>query len=181
MKDKGIAHIGIGYGKGEEKASEAIKMAVESPLLETTLSGATDVIINFSGDISIFDAQIASEYVQSIAGEDINVIFGAMYNEEMADSCTVTVIATGIVEEVPSNSPVNNMGKINTNFSVKPNNISTAPVRPRPQTPGLNIIQTGGQAQANTPVKPAAGIKPATDLRSNVKEQTLNIPNFLKR
>ncbi len=181
MKDKGIAHIGIGYGKGEDKASEAIKMAVESPLLETTLSGATDVIINFSGDISIFDAQVASDYVQSIAGEDINVIFGAMYNEEMADSCTVTVIATGIVEAVPSNSPVNNMGKLNTNFSVKPNNIPTTPVRPRPQTQGLNIIQTGGQAQANTPVKPAPGIKPATDLRSNVKEQTLNIPNFLKR
>ena len=53
MKDKGVAHIGIGYGKGDDKASEAIKMAVESPLLETTISGATDVILNVSGDISM--------------------------------------------------------------------------------------------------------------------------------
>lgn len=98
MKEKGIAHIGIGYGKGEDKAADAIKMAVESPLLETTLSGATDVILNISGDISIFDANDAASYVQEIAGEDINVIFGAMYNEDMSDSCTVTVIATGIVE-----------------------------------------------------------------------------------
>jgi len=68
MKEKGIAHIGIGYGKGEDKAAEAIKMAVESPLIETTLSGATDVILNISGDISIFDANDAASYVQELAG-----------------------------------------------------------------------------------------------------------------
>ncbi|HAN51403.1 MAG TPA: cell division protein FtsZ, partial [Lachnospiraceae bacterium] len=55
MRDKGVAHIGIGYGKGETKATDAVKMAVESPLLETTVSGATDVIINISGDISLAD------------------------------------------------------------------------------------------------------------------------------
>lgn len=180
MKDKGIAHIGIGYGTGEEKAADAIKMAVESPLLETTLSGATDVILNISGDISIFDANDAASYVQELAGEDINVIFGAMYNKDMADSCTVTVIATGIVESVP-NSPINNMGKINSNFSVKPGNVPNTPVRPRPQpTAGINGMQSKGQASA-APVRPATGIKPPADLRSNVKEQTLNIPNFLKR
>ena len=129
MKEKGIAHIGIGYGKGEDKAADAIKMAVESPLLETTLSGATDVILNISGDISIFDANDAASYVQELAGEDINVIFGAMYNEDMADSCTVTVIATGIVESAP-NSPINNRGRINSNFSVRPNNVQNTPVRP---------------------------------------------------
>lgn len=181
MKDKGLAHIGIGYGKGEDKAAEAVKMAVESPLLETTLSGATDVILNISGDISIFDANDAASYVQKIAGEDINVIFGAMYNEDMADSCTITVIATGIVED--KNMPLNNMGRINSNFSVKPNNVNVpnTPVRPRPQGPaGLNVIQPNGQ-RPNTPQRPAGGIKPPTDLRSNVKEQTLNIPDFLKR
>ncbi len=187
MKDKGIAHIGIGYGKGEDKAAEAIKMAVESPLLETTLSGATDVILNISGDISIFDANDAASYVQELAGEDINVIFGAMYNEDMADSCTVTVIATGIVTG-RSNSPVNNMGRINSNFSVRPNApMQNPPVRPRPQPqPSVNVIQpnanSGGQAPNNPPPpRPIPGIKPPTDLRSNVKEQTLNIPNFLKR
>ena len=195
MKDKGIAHIGIGYGKGEDKAAEAIKMAVESPLLETTLSGATDVILNISGDISIFDANDAASYVQELAGEDINVIFGAMYNEDMSDSCTVTVIATGI-ETVRPNSAVN-MGRIN-NFSVRPNNVQNMPVRPRPQpTPGsVNVIPPNGQAQNNmngnninnntnnnnlSATRPLTGIKPTGDLRSNVKEQTLNIPSFLKR
>ena len=88
MKDKGIAHIGIGYGKGETKAADAIRMAVESPLLETTISSATDVILNISGDISIFDANDAANYIRELAGDDINVILGAMYNEDMADTCT---------------------------------------------------------------------------------------------
>ena len=184
MKDKGIAHIGIGYGKGEDKAADAIKMAVESPLLETTLSGATDVILNISGDISIFDASEAANYVQELAGEDINVIFGAMYNEDMSDSCTVTVIATGIVEGVTNPrgmNNINNMGRINSNFSVKPTSMPQAPVRPRPQPPaGLNVIQPNAQPPSGQ-VKPLPGITPPTDLRSNVKEQTLNIPKFLKR
>lgn len=183
MKDKGLAHIGIGYGKGDEKAAEAVKMAVESPLLETTLSGATDVILNISGDISIFDANDASSYVQQIAGEDINVIFGAMYNEDMADSCTITVIATGIVED--RNKPFNNTSVINGNYSVKPNNVNVpnAPVRPRPQAPaGVNVVYPNGQPQHNPQPRPQTGInKPPADLRSNVKEQTLNIPDFLKR
>jgi cell division protein FtsZ len=96
MRDKGIAHIGIGYGKGETKATDAVKMAVESPLLDTTVSGATDVIINISGDISLADASDAASYVQEQAGEDVNIIFGAMYDDSNTDSCDVTVIATGI-------------------------------------------------------------------------------------
>ena len=96
MTNKGIAHIGIGMGKGEDKAEEAIKMAVESPLLETTIEGASDVIINVSGDISMFDADDAASYVQQITGEDVNIIFGAMYDDAQPDFCRVTVIATGL-------------------------------------------------------------------------------------
>ena len=105
MRDKGVAHIGIGYGKGETKATDAVKMAVESPLLETTVSGATDVIINISGDISLADASDAASYVQDQAGDDVNIIFGAMYDDSNTDSCDVTVIATGIgsKETVPNN------------------------------------------------------------------------------
>lgn len=181
MKEKGIAHIGIGYGKGEDKAADAIKMAVNSPLLETTLDGATDVILNISGDISIFDANDAASYVQELAGEDINVIFGAMYNEDMQDSCTVTVIATGIVEK-KQNAPLNNMGRINSNFSVKPNNGPNVPSRPRPQGPGgVTPMPQNGQVPPGAQPRPNVGLKPPADLRSNVKEQTLNIPSFLKR
>ena len=172
MKDKGIAHIGIGYGKGEDKAADAIKMAVESPLLETTISGATDVILNVSGDISIFDANDAATYVQQLTGEDVNVIFGAMYNADMQDSCTITVIATGL-EQNAANSP---LGKLGSNFSVTP---KTPISKPKPATPGVNVIPP--QTSNTVPVKPLPGIQRPTDLRSNVKEQTLKIPDFLKR
>ena len=106
MRDKGVAHIGIGYGKGETKATDAVKMAVESALLETTVSGATDVIINISGDISLADASDAASYVQDQAGDDVNIIFGAMYDDSNTDSCDVTVIATGIgsKDTVPMNN-----------------------------------------------------------------------------
>ncbi|MDD5940894.1 MAG: cell division protein FtsZ [Lachnospiraceae bacterium] len=96
MRNKGLAHVGIGYGKGDDKATQAVKMAVESPLLETTIDGATDIILNISGDVSLFDANDAASYVREQTGDDINVIFGAKYDESDADSCTVTVIATGI-------------------------------------------------------------------------------------
>ena len=99
MKDKGIAHIGIGSGKGDDKASEAVKMAVESPLLDTTISGATHVIINVSGDISLADASDAASYVQELAGEDANIIFGATYDENATDEVTITVIATGVEDK----------------------------------------------------------------------------------
>ena len=96
MKDKGMAHIGIGNAKGDEKAIEAVKLAVASPLLETTINGASHVIINISGDISLMDANDAASYVQDLAGEDANIIFGAKYDETMTDEATITVIATGL-------------------------------------------------------------------------------------
>ena len=96
MTDKGIAHIGIGQGRGDDKAIEAVKQAVASPLLETTIAGASHVIINVSGDITLMDASDAAEYVQDLAGEDANIIFGAMYDDSRADEATITVIATGL-------------------------------------------------------------------------------------
>ena len=88
MKDKGMAHIGIGNAKGDEKAIEAVKLAIASPLLETTINGASHVIINISGDISLMDANDAASYVQDLAGEDANIIFGAKYDETMTDEAT---------------------------------------------------------------------------------------------
>ena len=174
MKDKGIAHIGIGNGTGEEKAADAIKMAVESPLLETTISGATDVILNISGDISIFDANDAASYIQKLAGEDINVIFGAMYNEDMTDSCTVTVIATGIQTETPA------INKFGGNFSMVGKNGQPIPIK-KPVYPAPNPQPVQGVNGNTTSMPNLSGIKPVTDLKSNVKEQSLKIPDFLKR
>lgn len=96
MTDKGIAHIGIGHAKGDEKALEAVKQAVSSPLLETTIEGASHVIINISGDISLIEANEAASFVQEMAGDNANIIFGAMYDENAQDEATITVIATGL-------------------------------------------------------------------------------------
>ena len=179
MKDKGIAHIGIGEGKGDDKAMEAVKMAVESPLLETTISGATHVIINISGDITLADASDAASYVQELAGDDVNIIFGAMYDESKSDSCTITVIATGLEDK--ANSAVQNRlgggvafrqpASHMTPSSLKGMNIqSTAPATPQGQ---------GGQAPR--PIQPVPGIHKPTDIRSSVEEKSLKIPDFLQR
>ena len=99
MTDKGIAHIGIGEARGDDKAMEAVQQAVASPLLETTIKGATHVIINISGDISLMDANDAASYVQELTGEDANIIFGAMYDDSVADYARITVIATGLSKD----------------------------------------------------------------------------------
>ncbi|HKL98663.1 MAG TPA: cell division protein FtsZ [Mobilitalea sp.] len=96
MKDKGVAHIGIGLGTGDDKCIDAVKQAITSPLLETTIQGASHVIINISGDISLVEANDAATLVQELAGESANIIFGAMYDNANPDTATITVIATGL-------------------------------------------------------------------------------------
>ena len=92
MRDKGIAHIGMGVADEE---LEAIKTAMESPLLETTVAGATDVIVNFAGSVGMLEAQQAVEYLKDEAGDDVNVIFGTV-NADFGDQISATIIATGI-------------------------------------------------------------------------------------
>ena len=97
MSKRGNAIIGIGIGVGENRAIEAAKQAVASPLLETTIDGATDAIINITGgnSLTLFEAEDAAEVVRSAAKTDINTIFGAVINENLNDEVIVTVIATG--------------------------------------------------------------------------------------
>lgn len=105
MQDKGIAHIGVGSGKGESKCLDAVQQAITSPLLETSIDGASHVIINVSGDIGLLEANEAATYVQEMTGEDANIIFGAMMDEEHTDTVTITVIATGLEEKDSMASP----------------------------------------------------------------------------
>ncbi len=169
MKDKGIAHIGIGEGKGDNKALDAVKMAVESPLLETTITGATDVIINISGDISLADASDAADYVQQLSGEEVNIIFGAMYDETKSGCCMITVIATGIedVANVPNRMTSSFTYKAPMTPGLKP---MSAPVAPGVKLPAADI-----------PVTPIQGISKPVDVRSNIQEKSLKIPDFLQR
>ena len=109
MEKSGRAIIGIGIGMGEDRALEAAKQAVSSPLLETSIEGATDAIINITGgvNLTLFEAEQAAEVVRSAANTDINTIFGSVINENLSDEVIVTVIATGFDKNKKA-EPVNN-------------------------------------------------------------------------
>ena len=161
MKDKGIAHIGIGNAKGDDKAIEAVKQAVTSPLLETTIEGASHVIINISGDISLIEANEAASYVQELAGESANIIFGAMYDDTVQDEATITVIATGLDAQQKNIDVSNAMA----GFNYKPQTTYSKPV---------------STASSSRPVNPA-GTSYRRPLESNVKNEELSIPTFLQK
>lgn len=97
MEKSGRAIIGIGIGMGEDRAIEAAKQAVSSPLLDASIEGATDAIINITGgvNLTLFEAEQAAEVVRAAANTDINTIFGSVINENLSDEVIVTVIATG--------------------------------------------------------------------------------------
>ena len=103
MEKSGNAIIGIGIGMGEDRAIEAAKQAVSSPLLETSITGATDAIINITGgvNLTLFEAEQAAEVVRSASNNDINTIFGSVINENLTDEVIVTVIATGFDKAKP--------------------------------------------------------------------------------
>ena len=107
MEKSGRAIIGIGIGMGEDRALEAAKQAVSSPLLETSIEGATDAIINITGgvNLTLFEAEQAAEVVRSAANTDINTIFGSVINENLNDEVIVTVIATGF-DKAKKQAPV---------------------------------------------------------------------------
>ena len=182
MKDKGLAHIGIGSAKGDDKAIEAVKLAVASPLLETTINGASHVIINISGDISLMDANDAASYVQDLAGEEANIIFGAKFDESMTDEATITVIATGLENagRMPSGKIMPEM-KYNTQATgtraMGMGLGAQTPVRPVTPTSG-NGTYTG-----TTPIGSGAsmgGMTRPRPVESTVQPVDIKIPDFLK-
>ncbi|MCI8402423.1 MAG: cell division protein FtsZ [Lachnospiraceae bacterium] len=160
MTDKGIAHIGIGRARGDDKAVEAVKQAVSSPLLETTIEGATHVIINISGDIGLVEANEAASYVQELAGDTANIIFGAMYDENAEDEASITVIATGLEQkndEVPIASA---MAGFNYKPKVQPQ------VQPRPAAedrPSYGGVETAIPAW-----------------KSTIETKSIDVPKFLQ-
>lgn len=174
MKDKGMAHIGIGNAKGDDKAIEAVKLAVASPLLETTINGATHVIINISGDISLMDVNDAASYVQDLAGDNANIIFGAKYDESMTDEATITVIATGL-ENPGATSKI--MPKLNyaTQTPTRPVSGSTLG-----RTTGTAAPTYQPQGGHGTVTPPLPGIQRPRQPESTVQQMDIKIPDFLK-
>ncbi len=101
MKDRGIAHMGVGRASGENRVEEAMRKAIESPLLETSIKGAQAVMFNITGgqSMGMFEVYNAAEKMEELTGEDSNIIFGASIREDLEDDILVTVIATGLHED----------------------------------------------------------------------------------
>ena len=163
MTDKGIAHIGIGKAKGDDKAMEAVKQAVSSPLLETTIEGASHVIINISGDIGLMEANEAASYVQELAGDNANIIFGARYDEGVTDEAVITVIATGLEQA----SVAKTMADLNK-FISKP--------VVKPATGTSSAGQWTGSASAQ-----GARVPSLKTPEPSTRENGIKIPEFLQR
>lgn len=131
MKDAGRAHMGVGRAAGKNKAEEAAKMAISSPLLETSINGARGVLINVTGsmDIGLEEVETAANLVQEAAHPDANIIFGAAFDEALEDEIRVTVIATGFDEAV-------------SNVQAPAAPVQTMPVQPAPVQPMAPIQPT---------------------------------------
>ncbi len=131
MKDKGLAHMGIGYGTGDNKALDAVKQAVASPLLETTIEGATGLLINIKGgnDLTQDDLSEAAALVREVVDKDCNIILGTSIDENMHDEVEITLIATGFPnpneekkeknEEIEGARSIGNMGQAKSAFSAR--------------------------------------------------------------
>lgn len=127
MKDKGLAHMGIGKGRGEYKTMEAVRQAVTSQLLETSIEGATGILFNITGgrDLSLAEIYEAVDLVRDVVDSDCNIIFGATIDENMKDEVQVTVIATGFdLKDQHQNQPHTPTTKIET-ATTNLNNMAT--------------------------------------------------------
>lgn len=165
MRDKGVAHIGIGVGSGEDKAITAIKNAMDSPLLETTVSGATDIIVNLSGDIGIQETSEAVSYLTEVAGDNVNIIFGTV-DGNATDEVSITIIATGINSGRPNRvqsalNSINHAAANNYTSNYTPNPAPSPSVQP-----SVNPTPSAPSPSMNN--RPVNGDK-------------IVIPDFLKR
>lgn len=183
MIDKGIAHIGIGQGKGDDKALDAVKEAVASPLLETTIAGASHVIINISGDITLMDASDAAEYVQDLAGDEANIIFGAMYDDTKTDEAKITVIATGLHNSGGTAAKLKS--RLEGTKTVSPAIQNAERYEAAETQKAARKLDLGLASPTASQTRTAGGTVPTAQVprtpSSQVKEQSIKIPSFLKK
>ncbi len=151
MKDAGRAHMGVGRAAGKNKAEEAAKMAISSPLLETSINGAKGVLINVTGsmDIGLEEVETAANLVQEAAHPEANIIFGAAFDETLEDEIRVTVIATGFEE-------------------------GSTPVQAAPERPAVKSQPQRAEAPAAEPV-PAVELQPAEEKQPSVSDDDWDI------
>ncbi|NFN17065.1 cell division protein FtsZ [Clostridium botulinum] len=159
MLNKGLAHMGVGFGSGDNRTQDAVHQAISSPLLETSIEGATDVIINFTGgvDLGALEVYDAADVVREAVDPDANIIVGAVIDETLNEEIRITVIATG--------------------FEVPNNNIAPSEVINK-----VNQIQKEETPQPKTPTPEVAATVEQPKQENNFDDDDLlDIPVFLRR
>ena len=171
MSNKGVAHIGVGHAHGENKAEDAAKLAISSPLLETTMVGARHMLINISGDsnMSMFDANDAIQLIQEAAGNNANVIYGQSIDDSLEDQIIVTVIATGFEE----NEALHN-DKSLSNSSTQSNSETAA------DNAQTNEVKTEENQEAEVEKESDTEAKPSKPSVTNSYDR-IEIPEFLQK
>lgn len=178
LKDRGLAHMGVGVAKGENRIIDAVRLAVNSPLLETTIEGATGVILNIVGgpDLTLDEAEKAAGLIHGVVDYSANIIFGACIDENIQEEVQVTVIATGF----PSAEESETLAAPAQRYGVQQNSYNA------PQSPYAGQTQPYG-AQTATPApvqpepvtrQPAPQPEPETDLFSESYERERVRPVF---
>ncbi|QTD42398.1 cell division protein FtsZ [Sporosarcina sp. Te-1] len=166
MSNKGSALMGIGMSTGENRAAEAAKKAISSPLLETSIDGAKGVIMNITGgsNLSLFEVQEAADIVASASDEDVNMIFGSVINDDLKDEIIVTVIATGFNEE--------QLSQVRTNRGAGFGGTRQREAQPVQHTAPSRREETQQHHQQSEP--------PRQPQQTNQQEEALDIPTFLR-
>ena len=163
MENQGAALMGIGRASGENRTVEATKMAISSPLLEVSIDGAKQVLLNITGgpDLTLFEAQDASEIVSTAAGEDVNIIFGTAINPNLGDEVVVTVIATGIDDEAEAAASKQLPGRGHQVSAPREKPAAPKILTPEEAAPAAPVQAAPVQAEAAKPTSPVKEEKPA--------------------
>lgn len=165
MKEKGLAHMGIGNATGENRALEAARQAIQSPLLETSIRGAKGVLLNITGgsNLGLFEINEASTLVQESCDPEANIIFGASIREDLGEEISITVIATGFDDKQDLHLDVNEKSKLNQRPTL--NSVMRQPEVEQPQVEEVKEVIS----QKEEPRKVSA------------IEDDMEIPTFLRR
>ncbi|MBQ8873595.1 MAG: cell division protein FtsZ [Clostridia bacterium] len=180
MRNSGMAHMGIGEGKGKNKTIDAIRKAVYSPLLETTIQGASSLIVNFRGgeDLTLDEVTTGVDLVRQVISPEANVLFGVGFDEALKDEVQVTLIATGFSggnDESASFFSSEAATRVAAT-TIQRQNVTSNPVAPQPQG--------GFGAPVQQPAQPAAFGQPTSPAPVNGTipvEEDPSIPPFLRR
>lgn len=172
MTERGSALMGIGVGTGENRAAEAAKKAISSPLLETSIDGAKGVLMNITGgaNLSLYEVNEAADIVSSASDPEVNMIFGSVINEELKDEILVTVIATGFDE---------NEKLVNNQQRAERPRMQQSPASSNQSHSNQSQPQSQGQSQSQSREESQSESR-SNNSYSNADSDTLDIPTFLR-